>query len=77
MSNRGIKDNMASEGYSQRVGAPSVSMGEDRILRDLAVLLANQGITTQAQWEAFINGLTAGQLLTVMKAILKRWVAIT
>ena len=51
---------------------PRVTVDPSLIEADLAAFLKTQGVTTNAQWITFVNGMTAADLLTIEKARLKR-----
>jgi hypothetical protein len=55
---------------------PRVSVDLSLIEPGLAAFLKAQGITTQAGWTTFVNGMSAAQLLAVEQEILKREVRI-
>jgi hypothetical protein len=55
---------------------PRVSVDLSLIEPGLAAFLKAQGITTQAGWTTFVNGMSAAQLLAVEQEILKREVRV-
>ena len=53
-------------------GDPRVTIDCSAPEGDLASHLKAQGVTTQAQWVTYVNGLTATQMLNLVKARLVR-----